>query len=96
MSSTSGACACVGLFLRPSYFQPPSTQPGSHIYTKNTLNRSIASVLETASYCHETDYEQRHNVLLVGDSLGDLHMSDGYAYIYIFVYIWADRTALAS
>ena len=34
-------------------------------------------MLATASYCHETDYEQRHNVLLVGDSLGDLHMSDG-------------------
>ncbi len=57
-----------------------SPNPKSH-HTPSSLSyiphHSIASVLETASYCHETDYEQRHNVLLVGDSLGDLHMSDG-------------------
>lgn len=51
-----------------------STITGLH----DRSNNSIASVLQTASYCHETDYALRHNVLLVGDSLGDLHMSDGY------------------
>ena len=48
------------------------TEPVFHVFNKKT-----ASVLDTSSYFHETDYEQRSNVLLVGDSLGDLHMSDG-------------------
>ena len=44
-------------------------------------------MLETASYCHETDYDQRHNVLLVGDSLGDLHMSDGCVCVCVCMYV---------
>jgi 5'-nucleotidase len=48
------------------------TEPVFHVF-----NKRAASVLETSPYFHQTDYEQRKNVVLVGDSLGDLHMSDG-------------------
>jgi len=48
------------------------TDPVFHVF-----NKRAASVLETSPYFHQDDYEHRKNVVLVGDSLGDLHMSDG-------------------
>ena len=43
-----------------------------HSFNKN------ASVLEGTEFLKQCD--QRHNVLLVGDNLGDAHMADGLHY----------------
>lgn len=48
------------------------SEPVFHVF-----NKRAASVLDTSPYFHQTDYKERKNVVLVGDSLGDLHMSDG-------------------
>ncbi|TFJ86232.1 hypothetical protein NSK_002440 [Nannochloropsis salina CCMP1776] len=48
------------------------TEPVFHVF-----NKRAESVLDTSAYFHQIDYEQRKHAILVGDSLGDLHMSDG-------------------
>ena len=47
-------------------------EPVFHVF-----NKRVASVLNKYDYFKQNDYHKRRNILLIGDSLGDLHMSDG-------------------
>lgn len=46
----------------------------------HVLNKRAASVVGSSPYFHQPDYESRRHVLLLGDNIGDLHMSDGVGF----------------
>lgn len=61
------------LFSEPEGILTGFTEPVFHVF-----NKRASAVIDTAPYFHEATYEgKRKNVVLCGDSLGDLHMSDG-------------------